>query len=569
MPLAAKLMRINQLSRFSESESPFDGLFLQEQSASEQSSQQDISADSFSQLLARLSGRLGGYSVDTNSLIALIDIPRPQVRQVESSEKPQQTKQQSEQQLTDQGNHETDSRGQQPKYGAVSLDASSQNSTESAATGITALPQNGTMPSNSLPPLPEGKAKPDSQVPTEQRLSEGQVVSTAEMPSQELNTQLFDKLAELSHQSGAAGLEAVVKQDNAAVTMQAEAKDAAVVNEGAQQVQEEALNMPMHKGLEIAGQPPVKAAQKELPIAGPVSQQNLETAKAREIIGQPDQELVAKIPEQYGEQAAIPKLHEAISQVSIEPHADKPAEPRAVAAVTTHNPSHRANILGEFISSLWRENWNSAGSAKSIAEASSMQVLEASRTSANNASLSQNGAPFMGGATRLDRKPDHEDLARPGRSMVRPNPERILERVDQALKEAARSKDGSSISMRLDPPQLGSIRVDLSIKDGTLHARLVPESAAVLQILRERAHELHAGLRQLGLDVDKVTVSVGGESYSSAGRNSGAELSSRHDMSDGSESERQDSARDSNGTHKEERENLMKEKEQVLDHWVA
>jgi flagellar hook-length control protein FliK len=83
-----------------------------------------------------------------------------------------------------------------------------------------------------------------------------------------------------------------------------------------------------------------------------------------------------------------------------------------------------------------------------------------------------------------------------------------LEKVEAALQKAAESKDGTLISLRLDPPSLGAVRVDVSFKDGLLHARLSADSAQVMQLLRERAPELQVTLRKLGLDVDRVSVSV-------------------------------------------------------------
>jgi flagellar hook-length control protein FliK len=88
---------------------------------------------------------------------------------------------------------------------------------------------------------------------------------------------------------------------------------------------------------------------------------------------------------------------------------------------------------------------------------------------------------------------------------------RTLERVDTALREAARSRDGKTLSFRLDPPQLGQVKVDVTMREGGLHARLTPENQQVTVLVREHAHELQASLRKLGLNVETVTVSVGTE----------------------------------------------------------
>lgn len=101
-----------------------------------------------------------------------------------------------------------------------------------------------------------------------------------------------------------------------------------------------------------------------------------------------------------------------------------------------------------------------------------------------------------------------------------------LEKVENALQKAAESKDGTLISLRLDPPSLGSVKVDVSFKEGVLHARLSADSAQVMQLLREKAPDLQVTLRKLGLDVDRVSVSVnsgdsGAFSGDSDGRKSG------------------------------------------------
>jgi len=97
------------------------------------------------------------------------------------------------------------------------------------------------------------------------------------------------------------------------------------------------------------------------------------------------------------------------------------------------------------------------------------------------------------------------------RNLSKPDAQRTLERVQSVLKEVAKSKDGKTISMRLDPPSLGSLKVDVTYRDRSLHARVVAESPQVTLLLREKAHELHSVLRQAGIHADQVSVSIGGE----------------------------------------------------------
>lgn len=112
--------------------------------------------------------------------------------------------------------------------------------------------------------------------------------------------------------------------------------------------------------------------------------------------------------------------------------------------------------------------------------------------------------------TRTESK---EDAPSAARSRAQSNMARMLERVDATLKEAARSRDGKSITLKLDPVDLGKVRVDVTLRDGKLHAKITPDNQDVMQSLRENAHDLQASLRKLGLEVDSVSVSIGLERF--------------------------------------------------------
>jgi flagellar hook-length control protein FliK len=118
------------------------------------------------------------------------------------------------------------------------------------------------------------------------------------------------------------------------------------------------------------------------------------------------------------------------------------------------------------------------------------------------------GSAALGGAFKGSQADSSPVREKPQQPLSRSATFRMLERVNATLKEAARARDGKTISLHLEPVDLGRIKVDVSLKEGALHARLTPESAQVGQALREHAHELQAALRRLGLDVEKVTVNV-------------------------------------------------------------
>jgi hypothetical protein len=136
-----------------------------------------------------------------------------------------------------------------------------------------------------------------------------------------------------------------------------------------------------------------------------------------------------------------------------------------------------------------------------------MQPLQDARTRASSGAVGGLNGAQQSKATETDTTP------RQARYLSKAATQRMLERVETALKEAARTRDGKTISLKLDPANLGQVKVDVSLREGALHARVTPQNKEVLQSLREHAHELQGALRRLGLNVERVTVQVVGESF--------------------------------------------------------
>ena len=112
------------------------------------------------------------------------------------------------------------------------------------------------------------------------------------------------------------------------------------------------------------------------------------------------------------------------------------------------------------------------------------------------------------GASAEPRAAQNDGAPKVARYLNRAASQRMMERIESALKEAARSKDGKTITLRLEPLQLGQVKCDVSLRDGLLHARITPQNPEVAGLVREHSHELQGALRRLGLNVDRVTVQV-------------------------------------------------------------
>ena len=152
-----------------------------------------------------------------------------------------------------------------------------------------------------------------------------------------------------------------------------------------------------------------------------------------------------------------------------------------------------------------------AGAAKSLVEATlSPQNRGQGRQPHGIQAISNN--QFVGTAQAdQGRQLQTNREKAPVRELPRALASKTMERVESALKEVARSKDGKTISLRLDPPSLGTLKIDVTLKDGQLHARFVGESAQVNTLLREQAHDLQQMLRKAGVQAEKIIISVGND----------------------------------------------------------
>jgi hypothetical protein len=136
----------------------------------------------------------------------------------------------------------------------------------------------------------------------------------------------------------------------------------------------------------------------------------------------------------------------------------------------------------------------------------SLRVERAEAADPSRLKLSTQAVQSPGSAAEV--KSSQSESSSRAKALTRPQIGRMLERVETTLKEAARGRDGKTISLHLEPVDLGKVKVDVSLREGTLHARISPDNQQVAQALREHAHELQGALRKLGLEVDSVTVSV-------------------------------------------------------------
>jgi flagellar hook-length control protein FliK len=77
-------------------------------------------------------------------------------------------------------------------------------------------------------------------------------------------------------------------------------------------------------------------------------------------------------------------------------------------------------------------------------------------------------------------------------------------------------QNGGSMTMRLDPPELGSLRIQMSISNGSVSATFTPGNAAARGLLEQNMSQLKAALESQGLFVDRLSIQTASPSQTNA-----------------------------------------------------
>ncbi|MCP5046920.1 MAG: hypothetical protein GY940_07090 [bacterium] len=87
--------------------------------------------------------------------------------------------------------------------------------------------------------------------------------------------------------------------------------------------------------------------------------------------------------------------------------------------------------------------------------------------------------------------------------------DRVTENVENSIKFLLASGE-SRVTMRLNPPELGKVEVELIMKDNQVNARVTTENIAVKEVILNNLDQLKSNLANAGTGIDKFDVEVGG-----------------------------------------------------------
>jgi len=87
----------------------------------------------------------------------------------------------------------------------------------------------------------------------------------------------------------------------------------------------------------------------------------------------------------------------------------------------------------------------------------------------------------------------------------------IIQQLTERFQISGRHLD-SRINLKLHPAELGELKIDLTVKEGSIRANVVAQSHHTLQILEKNIPKLRAALEGQGFTIDQISVSADSES---------------------------------------------------------
>lgn len=82
--------------------------------------------------------------------------------------------------------------------------------------------------------------------------------------------------------------------------------------------------------------------------------------------------------------------------------------------------------------------------------------------------------------------------------------------IEQLAKQISGSvaRGDKIINLQLTPPELGTVKLSLEIKDGTLRLGMIAESASAKEVLLNNSHELKNMLSDQGIKLERLDIQV-------------------------------------------------------------
>jgi len=105
-------------------------------------------------------------------------------------------------------------------------------------------------------------------------------------------------------------------------------------------------------------------------------------------------------------------------------------------------------------------------------------------------------------------------------------------RLSRALNSAVK-QNGGGLTLRLTPPELGTVRINLQLQGASVSADFVAESEAGGRLLSRQLAQLRTALESQGLNVERLGVQTKGQAFAGGGGTQSEGQSTRQDNASG------------------------------------
>lgn len=181
----------------------------------------------------------------------------------------------------------------------------------------------------------------------------------------------------------------------------------------------------------------------------------------------------------------------------------------AVGQQVGGQPTQTAAITAAAVNAAADARAGSRGQPPSADEETAQSPEEAAKPASSPAPDSQLNAPL-----RLSS----DQRARPGSTQQSPEPAepgpvdraQFVRRVERAFRAIGRHS--GSVRLRLSPPELGSLRLEITVRDGMMTARVEAETTTARNLLLDNLPALRDRLAQQDIKVKQFDVSLTGQS---------------------------------------------------------
>jgi len=176
----------------------------------------------------------------------------------------------------------------------------------------------------------------------------------------------------------------------------------------------------------------------------------------------------------------------------------------SVAEATTS--SNTEDLANADKPATFRGNPQVTASAAPVEQASSDSKPGANdRNSVNPTTSTRSTARATGGTTSTGSADGPEEPGQADRA-------RFVQRVSRAFQTMSRRHTNGSVRLRLSPAELGSLRLEIAVRDGMMTAKVEAETQAARSLLLDNLPTLRERLAEQNIKIDRFDVDLGDRS---------------------------------------------------------